>query len=308
MTNIINIERISEDRKQIFFTSSIEGEISIKVRDDFNEIPYFFKVYPGESFWISWLYSWYDKEVIFKIKNFEENFFIKGTKIDFSDEFFGSFVKKIQFQERTPLCEIMDKNGSDKGSRPEGSGLPGHNYSRLYYDLFAPFSNDLINIFELGLGTNNIDIPSNMGSDGHPCASLRSWEQFFPNGNVFGADIDLDILIDGDRSKTFYCDQNSPKIISQMWGHKDLQMEFDFIIEDGLHEFNSNVMFLENSVHKIKKGGYYIIEDISIDEIFNWKKYFDENSLRYSEFEYNFILLDCEYNRYDNNLILLKGK
>jgi hypothetical protein len=85
MGNIINIERISEDRKQIFFTSSIEGEISIKVRDDFNEIPYFFKVYPGESFWINWLYSWYDKEVIFKIKNFEENFFIKGAKIDFSD-------------------------------------------------------------------------------------------------------------------------------------------------------------------------------------------------------------------------------
>jgi hypothetical protein len=306
---IIEITKISEDKKKIFFTSEEEGILTIRIHDEFVEsYSNTFYVSPGFTYWVSWLCGWYDMKISFDVNGKLEEFTLAGTKKDFIDPYFGGFVKKIVLPGRTSLCEIMDKNGSDKASRPAGSFLAGHNYSRFYYDLFLEKSGEKIEIFELGLGTNNPDLPSSMGSNGHPCASLRSWEDFFPNGNIFGADIDVNILIDSVRSKTFYCDQTSPKIIHQMWGHKDLLRDFDIIIEDGLHEFLPNVTFLENSLHKIKKRGYFIIEDISIGEIFNWTEYFKKNRDKYSGYEYNFISLDCEYNRYDNNLIVIRKK
>ena len=42
---------------------------------------------------------------------------------------------------------------------------------------------------------------------------------------------------------------------------------FDIVIEDGLHTFNANVCFFENSIHKLKHDGFFIIEDIRISEI-----------------------------------------
>ena len=56
-----------------------------------------------------------------------------------------------------------------------------------------------LNIFEVGLGTNNVDVPSNMGKDGKPGASLRAWRDYFPN-----ADIDTRILFKEDKIQTFY--------------------------------------------------------------------------------------------------------
>ena len=112
-------------------------------------------------------------------------------------------------------------------------------------------------MFELGLGTNNVNVTSNMGTNGRPGASLYGWSEFFPNSKIFGADIDKGILFNTDRIKTFYCDQTNP----------------DIIIEDGLHTYEANVCFLENSIHKLKVNGYYIVEDIIYSDInlFNQK-------------------------------------
>ena len=303
---IIDIIEVTEDRKKIIFTSKEEGFLTINISNEIAEVySDSLNVTTGCTYWVSWVYGWYDIKISFKINGRLEELSLSGTNKDLSS--FNIF-KKIYLTERTPLCGMMDRNGSDKASSPKDSSLPGHNYSRLYYDLFFEKSKEKIEIFELGLGTNNPDLPSSMGSIGHPCASLRSWEEFFPNGKIFGADVDVNILVDSSRSKTFYCDQLSPKIINQMWGHKDLLQDFDIIIEDGLHEFKANVTFLENSIHKIKSGGYFIIEDISIDEIFNWTEYFENNRLQYSNYEYNFISLECEHNIYDNNLILIRKK
>lgn len=60
----------------------------------------------------------------------------------------------------TELCSIMQKYGSDKG-HSQNKGW--HNYTTLYSSLFTPIRNKEINIFELGLGTNNTDVPTNMG-------------------------------------------------------------------------------------------------------------------------------------------------
>ena len=163
----------------------------------------------------------------------------------------------------TELCELMGKYGSDKGN--QNLKISPHNYTTLYYKLFFKRKQENLRIFELGLGTNNVNLPSNMGANGKPGASLKAWADFFPNSLIFGADIDRDILFNTERIKTFYCDQLNKTDIYNLWRNPELNENFDIIIEDGLHTPEANIIFFENSIHKLKKGGYYIIEDIYID-------------------------------------------
>ena len=69
-----------------------------------------------------------------------------------------------------------------------------NNYTPLYQKLFSKQRNDYKLVFEVGLGTNNLDIPSNMGLNGEPGASLYMW-QVFSNAEIFGADVDKRIFL-----------------------------------------------------------------------------------------------------------------
>ena len=53
------------------------------------------------------------------------------------------------------------------------------------------------------MGTNDTNVLSNMGPEGKPLASLRAWRDYFQNANIYGADIDKNILKDEDRIKMF---------------------------------------------------------------------------------------------------------
>lgn len=176
------------------------------------------------------------------------------SKISVS-EIVDRYVANDDYRNGTNLCSIMTSHGSDKGNY--------HNYTTLYSQLFNEFRNDTLNIFELGLGTNNIDVPSNMGIFGIPGASLRGWADYFPNSQIYGADIDDRILFQEGSISTFYCDQRDKKSIEDMFSNDLLKdVPFDIIIEDGLHEFEANLTFLMNSIKHLKQGGIYIIEDL----------------------------------------------
>ena len=163
----------------------------------------------------------------------------------------------------TELCVIMSEEGSDKSPIKNN----WHNYTVEYYSLFKDKKNDIINVFELGLGTNYTDVLSSMGPGGIPGASLRGWKRFFINANIYGADIDKRILFNEDRIKTYYVDSTNVNTINELWKNSDLNIQFDIIIDDGLHTLNSNILFLENSFYKLKKNGIYIIEDVVYSEI-----------------------------------------
>ena len=203
----------------------------------------------------------------------------------------------------TPLCEIMGRNRSDKGHI--NITACWHNYTTCYYKLFESLYDKKLRVFELGLGTNNINVPSNMGRDGRPGASLYGWEEFFPNSEIFGADIDSGILFNTPRIKTYYCDQRNPAIIMKMWDTPDLRENFDIIIEDGLHEFEANVCFFENSIHKLKPNGYFIIEDIKqpqenlfLNKIIEWEK-------QYKKCDFKLLKIPSSCNNFDNNLLIV---
>lgn len=203
----------------------------------------------------------------------------------------------------TRLCEIMGRYGSDKGSVDITNSH--HNYTTFYHSIFNDISDKTMRVFELGLGTNNESVPSNMGRYGKPGASLYGWSEFFPNSLIFGADIDRDILFNTEKIKTFFCDQTHPATIHAMWNEPELQDNFDIIIEDGLHTFSANVCFFENSIHKLKKGGYFIIEDVFTSNESIFKQKIAEWERIYTDCTFTFVKLPSTRNYIDNNLVVI---
>jgi hypothetical protein len=187
--------------------------------------------------------------------------------------------------ELTPLCEIMIDRGSDKAGG-------WHNYTLVYNELLKDIIYTARNVFELGIGTINSG------------ASLRGWKDYFSTkARIYGADIDQNVIFQESRIKTFKCDQTSPESIKELWDNFQ-KIEFDFILEDGLHTFDANICFLENSLHKVKKGGFYVIEDIVVTEIQKYLNYFESSSLEFDE--YQLIDLYNEGNKQDNVLMIIK--
>jgi hypothetical protein len=174
------------------------------------------------------------------------------------------------------LSHLCDKYGSDKGEiRTSGHPYPwpSHTYSDFYSRLFSHCRQNVKKVFECGIGTNHPALLSSMGVDGKPGASLRVWKDYFPSATVYGADIDRDILFEEDRIKTFYMDQLDPKTITAYW-EKVGEGDFDFMIDDGLHTFEAGICLFEHSVPYLKKEGIYVIEDVSISNLYKYKLFF----------------------------------
>ena len=193
------------------------------------------------------------------------------------------------------LKKLMDFYGSDKGGKNNQ-----HNFAQYYSDIFNNKKEKVKNFLEIGLGSNNLDVPSNMGVDGKPLASLRAWRDYFIYGNIYGADIDKNILQNEERIKTFYVDQTNPTSIKEMFKNIGIS-KFDIILEDGLHEFNANICFFENSIEYLTDDGVYIIEDVYYKDQNKFIKYFKDKS-------YNFSIIDIfhEKNISNNCLVVIK--
>ena len=194
------------------------------------------------------------------------------------------------------LTDLMNLYGSDKGGKNNH-----HNYSEYYSHIFFNKKKYIKKFLEVGLGTNNVNLASNMGAEGKPLASLRAWKDYFINAEIYGADIDKNILKDEEGIKTFYVDQTDPITISEMF--KKIGVEkFDVILEDGLHEFNANICFFENAINFLDDDGIYIIEDVYYKDKIKFLNYF-------KNLNYNFSIVDIFHKEnIANNCIVLIQK
>lgn len=198
--------------------------------------------------------------------------------------------------ERTDLCELYKKYGSDKST--------WHNYSPLYKKLFQPYVNEVINFLEVGLGTNYTDIPSNMGPSGKPGASLRAVSDYAPNWNIIGLDVDTRVLFQEPKNRisTFYVDQLKPETIKNLFTTEGFgDKKFDIIIDDGLHEFVANKIFYENIIDALNDDGIYIVEDILNEQMELFKGLSDE--IEYDSYLFN---LPFDVNKKDNNVLVVQ--
>lgn len=192
-------------------------------------------------------------------------------------------LQAINMLAPTEMCPVMARYGSDKAL---------HGYTQVYSALFKDWFDRPLRMLELGMGTNNPAVLSNMGAFGAPGASLRGWRDLFPQASVYGADIDRGILFEEDRIKTFYCDQLDKSSIRSIWSRPALRDGADIIIEDGLHTFEANVSFLEASLDHLRPGGIYVVEDIGWEDIERWYERLETvYSKQYPTHEFAFVVL-----------------
>ena len=156
------------------------------------------------------------------------------------------------------LGELFFKYGSDKSTH--------HDYHEVYSALLN--RNEPLRILEIGLGTNNLAIQSNMGLNGRPGASLRAFRDWAPNADVLGADVDRGILFQDERISTFFVDQTDAGSLKML--ASEVGSNFDLIIDDGLHLPHANFNTIEALLPLLKPGGTMVIEDIDPIHLHYW--------------------------------------
>jgi hypothetical protein len=198
----------------------------------------------------------------------------------FEDDLDFRFVSYYQKNLSCELSALCDLYGTDKGELQK-FGHPyswaSHNYADFYARHFEHCRNSVKNIFECGLGTNNPNLLSSMGISGKPGASLRVWRDYFPNAMVYGADIDQDVLFEEERIKTYFIDQLDLASIKRYWDQVNVK-DFDLMVDDGLHTFEAGVTLFLGSVDRLANSGIYVIEDVTINDLVQYKDFFQGKS------------------------------
>ena len=175
------------------------------------------------------------------------------------------FSKKRGLKKNTELIKnYFMKYDSDKSKI--------HNYHLIYGSLFKK-RNKIKKVLEIGLGTDNEKLISNMGRQGKPGASVKAFRDFFPKAKIYGADIDKEILFKDKRINTFYVDQTNLMSLKNLY--KKIGSNFDLIIDDGLHASYANINVIISSLKFLKKKGFLIIEDIPFKTIPIWEVVID---------------------------------
>jgi hypothetical protein len=137
------------------------------------------------------------------------------------------------------LNELAVKWGTDKRA-----GI--HNYTKWYDSMWGRQRLEPVTFLEIGVQTG---------------ASIRMWEEFFPNGRIFGMDIDERCkVIEGGRVRIVIGSQIDPAIRDQLSAASG--KGFDIIIDDGSHVSEHMEKSFDLYFPILKPGGTYVIEDL----------------------------------------------
>jgi len=199
------------------------------------------------------------------------------------------------------LRELFDKHQCDKGKK--------HSYDLFYQKEFEKDRLNSFNILEIGIFKG---------------ASAKSWIEYFPNCIFYCIDITINDevknFIDHPRIKYLEfdsTDRNITEKIKNIWN-----IEFDIVIEDGLHTPEANQKTFENIFPLLKKNGRYYIEDffpihlMSIQDFEsksgkwakknkNWDIQKVQNFLNFIS-QYNFDTFDNRYRSNEQDSFIIK--
>ena len=153
------------------------------------------------------------------------------------------------------INNLFIKFKSDKASLIEYKGkiIQGHNYSPFYEKYLNKYKQkENLKILEIGT------------LRGGAAASLY---QYFLNPLIYCLDVNpFQTYIHSKDIRNIYCNTRSKKNINNV--AKYLKYDFDIIIDDGSHNVKDQILTLKTFLPKLKKGGTYVIEDITQYKVF----------------------------------------
>ena len=90
------------------------------------------------------------------------------------------------------------------------------------------------------------------------------WRDFFPNAQIYGADIAPECIFEEERIKTYFCDERKKEDILQLI--EQTGTDIDLVIDDGVHRMREQEFLCKTLMPLLKEDVIYIIEDASHPE------------------------------------------
>lgn len=239
-----------------------------------------------------------------EIMKLENTIRINSSETIESDNLFGHSFQFFYRKNSKDFNKLCEQYGTDKGSiNSEDKPYPWnpHTYADFYQEKFLEMRTNFRNVFECGIGSKSPQYPSNMSPTGIPGASLRVLRDFFPLAQIYGADIDPECVFEEDRIKTGMMNQLDDSSIQNYFTNIGV-VNFDLMIDDGVHTFEAATCLFRNSIDYLKEGCNYIIEDVYLRDL---NKYYDFFSN--TKYEFNLVVLRRPNHAIeDNNLIVIR--
>jgi len=134
----------------------------------------------------------------------------------------------------------------------------GHGYTSFYETHLKKLKNKNLKILEVGSFSG---------------ASAASFTKYFPNSEVFCVDLNISSFVYSSKKiHVFGANIINKKVIINILNKIKKKYnfdQFDIIIDDGSHKL-FDMLFSLNTLYKhVKKGGYYVIEDYKLAEIYD---------------------------------------
>jgi predicted O-methyltransferase YrrM len=216
--------------------------------------------------------------------------------------YFMETLKINYIQNSSELCKIGKKYDTDKSSQRNDvtDYRHCHPYTLFYESIFKNKKSENLKIAELGI------------LDG---GSLLMWKEYFSNSEIYGFEYNNDLInnfkqkFNNDRITLSNIDVTNKNSIIKAFS--ELNELYDIIIEDTTHQYEDQILVIENVYKYLKPGGILIIEDIF--KSYNENDYIDRLKPILDNFkDYYFIELDHNnknstgWNN-DKLFILIKG-
>jgi len=153
------------------------------------------------------------------------------------------------------LEQLFGLHGTDKAE-----------YGPLYCAMFKDIRQRRLKLLEISIGTLIEGVNSSMvgyALPGYaPGGSLRAWRDYFPHSEIYGLDVQADTQFQEERIHTFLCNSTDRDAVAEFIESQN-GITFDIAIDDGSHVESDQLETLHNLFPHIRKGGYYVAEDIS---------------------------------------------
>jgi precorrin-6B methylase 2 len=202
------------------------------------------------------------------------------------------FIPENQYETILELLQNNPEISTDKNSIKyydkslEWDFMQYHSYiDNFYNEEFKKYKNKNISLCEIGIDTGG---------------SIAIWSKYFPDSNIIGIDNNTSRLKDEYKSYNF---DNVRYIIDNAYDSDLVKSlpNFDIIIDDGPHTFESQKEFIQLYSSKLNPGGVMIIEDVkSIDYIEEF------NKILMPGYTSEFIDLTVTDNLYDSILYIIR--
>lgn len=191
----------------------------------------------------------------------------------------------MELNKITSLCKIAYKYGTDKCPQIK------HSYTPFYYKLLNGRRKSIKKVLEMGIGYYSRNRHHLLRG-----ASLYMWREFFPNAQIYGADICPETIFQDERIKTYLCDERKKEDLVKLI--ENTGSDIDLVVDDASHHVDDQIFASRTLLPLLQTHTIYIIEDVTHSKVI--RQALGE--------EYDYYLLEIPRKWHGGMILVIKNK